>query len=107
MGRASNRKKERRAERLADEQNLRGLVCTSPELSMAPTAELLKAAVVYGDEVLLHSPTATMLASLAGIASLSNSDLLGFIGQVAPNLGSSGEALSDRVRGIDADFGKG
>ncbi|MDH4364331.1 MAG: hypothetical protein OEY70_09645, partial [Acidimicrobiia bacterium] len=86
MGKASNRKKQRRLEREADRNKFRIVVCASPDLSVLPALELLKSAVIYGDEVTLHQPTATLMAGLAEIDQLSPAQAVELMMAVAPNL---------------------
>src|SRR5258706_13347892 len=101
MGRASNRKKHRRAERDAEAGSFQVVVCTYPDMSLEPALELLKAAVVYGDKVLLHSPTAILLASVASISSLPAAELLDFVRQIAPSPGDQGATLEAQMQSLD------
>lgn len=105
MGRASNRKRERRVERTTDARKLRVAVCSYPDRSLGSAAELLKAAVVYADEVLLHSPTAILLASIAGLGNLSTSDMLAVLGQAAPALGEAGSSFTDQLHQLESSLG--
>lgn len=105
MGRASRRKEERRRERVADGQKFRIVVCTYADRSLDSSAELLKGAIVYGDEVLLHSPTAVLLASVASLANMAPGDLVGFLREVAPALGETGEGFTEQMRQLDQSFG--
>lgn len=105
MGRASNRKRERRVERTTDARKLRVVVCSYPDRSLGSAAELLKAAVVYADEVLLHSPTAILLASIAGLGNLSTSDMLAVLGQAAPALGEAGSSFTDQLHQLESALG--
>ena len=105
MGRASNRKRARRAERTTDARKLRIVVCSYPDRSLESAAELLKAAIVYGDEVLLHSPTAILLASVAALSNLSTGDLLSVLGQVAPALGDAGSGFANAMQPLESSRG--
>lgn len=105
MGRASHRKKERRAERQVEARKLRIVVCAYPSHSLEPAAELLKAAVIYGDEVVLHSPTAMLLASVAAMSGLSPGDLVGLLRQLAPALGTNGQDLAAGLSTLDTQVG--
>lgn len=105
MGRASNRKRERRVERTTDARKLRVVVCSYPDRSLASAAELLKAAIVYADEVLLHSPTAILLASIAGLGNLSPGDMLAVLGQAAPALGDAGSSFTDQLHQLESSLG--
>ncbi|HVF14199.1 MAG TPA: hypothetical protein VM942_06335, partial [Acidimicrobiales bacterium] len=105
MGRASNRKKERREERAIEARKLRIVVCSYPDKSLEPAAELLKAAIVYGDEVLLHSPTAILLASVATLSNLSPADLIPVMRGVAPSLGDAGTAFARQMDELDSTLG--
>lgn len=107
MGKASSRKKRRRDGRAADAGRLRVVVCTSPDTSLEPSLELLKAAVIYSDEVLLHSPTATLLLGLASLPSLSTSELLALVGDLAPAMGAKGERLAEQMASFDETMGPG
>lgn len=105
MGRASSRKRQRRAERLTEQQKLRVVVCAYPASSLRPTANLLKAATLYGDEVVLHHPIATMLASMASLSSASNAEFIAFVSAVAPNLGASGDAFARSISQLRSQHG--
>jgi hypothetical protein len=107
MGKASRRHEERRKEREVERQKLRVVVCSYPESSLAPSVELLKAAILYGDEVLLHSPTATLLASLASMPSLTTQQLLGTLTELTPHLGRRGEEVSSQLKALDSQHGDG
>lgn len=102
MGKASRRKRERQANRLLDAQKFRIVVCAYPDASLGPTAGLLKAATLYGDEVVLHHPTATMLASIAAIGSLDHGDFLKLIAQLAPHLSAQGEGFRSALARLEA-----
>ncbi len=106
MGRASRRKQHRRAERLTEQQKLRVVVCAYPAASLRPAANLLKAATLYGDEVVLHHPIATMLASMASLSSASNADFISFVSAVAPNLGASGDAFAASIAELRHQHGE-
>src|SRR5438094_530388 len=105
MGRASNRKRIRRAERAADSAKFRIVVCSYPDKSLLPAVELLKAGVVYGDEVLLHSPTALLLASVGALGSMETGDLVDFMRQVAPALGEVGAGMDKQMQALEGTFG--
>jgi hypothetical protein len=105
MGRASKRKKDQRAARAADARKFRIVVCTYADRSLEPAAELLKAAIIYGDEVLLHSPTALLFASVAGITDLSAGELVEFVRQVAPALGETGEGFTQQMHRLEESVG--
>jgi hypothetical protein len=105
MGRASNRKRERRVERTTDARKLRVVVCSYPDRSLASAAELLKAAIIYADEVLLHSPMAILLASIAGLGNLSPGDMLAVLGQAAPALGDAGSSFTDQLHQLESSLG--
>jgi len=107
MGRASNRKKVRRDGRATDGRKLRIVVCSYPDRSLASASELLKAAVVYADEVLLHSPTAILLASVAALGNLSPGDLFTVLGQVAPALGHAGSGFTEQMQQLESSLGTG
>ena len=47
---------------------VRIVVCAYPSKTIEPVIGLLKSAVLYGDEVVLHSPLASMLAAISAIA---------------------------------------
>lgn len=103
MGRASNRKKHKRDERAAEARMLRIVVCAYPDKSLLPVLELLKAANVYGDEVVLHHPTATMLASVAAMGHLEPAELVGVTRTLPLHSASRGRFVraghgEDRVR---------
>jgi len=68
MGRASNRKKQRRAQQLLDASALRIVVCWSPAAHLEPALDLLKAAVLYGDQVRLLSPTLSLITNAEALA---------------------------------------
>lgn len=106
MGRASNRKKHKRDERAADARMLRIVVCAYPDKSLLPVLELLKAATVYGDEVVLHHPTATMLASVAAMGQLEPADLVGVMRTLAPSLGEQGASLEQAMAKIESGHGE-
>jgi hypothetical protein len=105
MGRASKRKKDQRAARAADARMFRIVVCTYADKSLEPAAELLKAAIVYGDEVLLHSPTALLLASVANLTDLASGEFVKLMQQVAPALGETGEAFTQRMHRLEESVG--
>lgn len=105
MGRASNRKRARRAERTADSATFRIVVCSYPDSSLLPAVELLKAGVVYGDEVLLHSPTVLLLASVGALGSMNTGDLLAFMREVAPALGEVGAGVDTQMKTLEGTFG--
>lgn len=107
MGRASRRKRERQTERLADAHKFRVVVCAYPDSSLAPVAGLLKAATLYGDEVVLHHPTATMLASIASIGVLGEVDFVKAMAEIAPHLGPDGDGLARALTKLEADHGAG
>lgn len=107
MGRASLGKRERRANRLLDAQRFRIVVCAYPDTTLGPVAGLLKAATLYGDEVVLHHPTATMLASIAAIGSLGHGDLLNVMADLAPHLGAHGEDFRLALERLEAEHGPG
>lgn len=106
MGRASNRKRAKRAARAVDSSRFRIVVCTYPHDSLAPSTELLKAAVIYADEVLFHSPTALMLAAVAGVGQMSPSELVTFSRQAAPNLGENGQHLIASLAKLESTYGQ-
>lgn len=105
MGRASGRKRDRRAERAIDDRKFRIVVCSYPDKSLEPAVELLKAAIVYGDEVLLHSPTAILLASVATLGNCPPADLYSVMRGVAPSLGVAGEGFTKQMSGLEETFG--
>jgi len=107
MGKASRRERERRAERFLDARKFRIVVCAYPDPSLAPVAGLLKAATLYGDEVVLHHPTATMLASMAAIGSLGHAEFMSFLTSLAPHLGSQGEDLRGALARFEDEHGSG
>lgn len=106
MGRASNRKKEKRKERVAEARKLRIVVCAYPDKTLLPVVELLKAAAVYGDEVVLHHPTATMLASVAAVAELGSAEFVDVMRAFAPALGEKGASFEQAMTKLEADHGR-
>lgn len=107
MGRASRRKREQRETRLLDAQKFRIVVCAYPDTTLGPVAGLLKAATLYGDEVVLHHPTATMLASIAAIRSLGHGDFLNVVTDLAAHLGADGEDFRRSLERLEAAHGPG
>lgn len=107
MGQASRRKRERQAMRLVDAQKFRIVVCAYPDTSLGPIAGLLKAATLYGDEVVLHHPTATMLASIAAVGSLGHGDFVEVLEKLAPHLGTQGENFRNALSRLEAEHGSG
>lgn len=105
MGKASARKRERRLARLADASKLKIVVCAYPSKSLAPVTELLKAATMYGDEVLLHSPTSVLLAAVASFAALEPHELLATVRQLAPSIGESGRKLEESLTTLESQHG--
>jgi hypothetical protein len=79
VGKAANRKKARRLEAAVDAGKLRIVVCAYPANFLRPVVDLLKAAAIYGDEVLLHSPAAILLSSVASIRGMPATDMLAFV----------------------------
>jgi hypothetical protein len=65
----------------------------------------LKAAILYGDEVLLHSPTALLLAALADITKLPPDDFISFLREVAPALGETGTQFSQQIAHLESSLG--
>lgn len=106
MGRASNRKKHKRDERAAEAQMLRIVVCAYPDKSLLPVLDLLKAATIYGDEVVLHHPTATMLGSIAALGQLEPADLVSVMRTLAPSLGEQGASFEQAVAKLESDHGE-
>lgn len=105
MGKASSRKRALRVERLAEASRLKVVVCAYPSTSLEPVTGLLKAATIYGDEVLLHSPTAALLASVASLAAMDPSNLVGALRQFAPALGESGQKLEEQLVDLESQHG--
>lgn len=107
MGRASRRKRDKKADRPADAHKFRFMVCAYPDVSVAPVVDLLKAATLYGDEVVLHHSTATMLAAIASVGALDHADLVKTIADLAPYLGDRGGDLERAMVKLETDHGTG
>lgn len=85
-------------------QPFRIVVCASPAPTIEPILPLVKAALLYGDEVVLHSPLA---ATLAGIGAAVNGDQMGllrFVFDVGPALHPQ---IAEQVASLDRDNGPG
>lgn len=105
MGKASVRKKERRLARLVEASKLKIVVCAYPSKSLEPVTELLKAATMYGDEVLLHSPTSALLADVVSFAALEPQELLATVLQLAPSIGESCQRLEEQLTTLESEHG--
>lgn len=66
-----------------------------------------EAATVYGDEVVLPHPTATMLASVAAMGQLEPAELVGFMRTLAPSLGEPGASFEQAMAKIESDHDRG
>ncbi len=81
---ASSRRERKRANKAAG-RPVRIVVCTYPNASLESVMPLLRSSVLYGDEVVLHSPLASLLASVATVAHGSVQDIVELIVTVGPN----------------------
>lgn len=83
MGKASQKKKARRLQRERDEGQLRVALCTFPSRATTADEQLVKAAILYADEVVLYSPVASMLGQLAAVAHGTPQELVSFFASAA------------------------
>jgi hypothetical protein len=83
---------------------VRIVVCAYPSSTIEPVLGLVKSAILYGDEVVLHSPAATMLGSVVSLASSGPEALVELISQVGPSLDGN---LDAQLRRMDQDHGPG
>lgn len=83
MGKASQKKKARRLQRERDEGQLRVALCTFPSRATTADEQLVKAAILYADEVVLYSPVASMLGQLAAVVHGTPQELVSFFASAA------------------------
>jgi hypothetical protein len=74
---------------MANQLHITVVASPNVNVSLDTEAQLLKAALLYADEVTLYSPNLSILASVLGITQLSEDDRIAFIVQVAPHLRSN------------------
>jgi hypothetical protein len=68
MSKSSKAKRERRRRNKAEGRPFRIVVCSYPSRTFDSVEQLMKAAVLYGDQVTLHSPMAALIGSVAALA---------------------------------------
>ena len=68
MSKGSKEKRERRRRNKAEGRPFRIFVCSYPSRTFDSIEQLMKAAVLYGDHVTLHSPMAALIGSVAALA---------------------------------------
>ncbi len=78
------------------------VVCAYPDRTIDPVVPLLKAALLYGDEVVLHSPMASMLGAIAAVARNDHRTFMRFALEVGPTISAE---FSAQIAGIDAAHG--
>jgi hypothetical protein len=100
---ASKKRERQRLNRVAASP-FRILVCAYPDRTIVPVVPLLKAALLYGDEVVLHSPMASMLGALAAVAHNDQQTFMRFVFELGPSISND---LSEQLASLDAAHGPG
>ena len=100
---ASEKRQRQRLNRIAGSP-FRIVVCAYPDRSITPVLPLLKAALLYGDEVVLHSPLASLLG---GVSAFAHGDQRTFV-EVALELAPKASPdLQKALDDLDSRFGAG
>jgi hypothetical protein len=100
---ASKKRERQRLNRIAGSP-FRIVVCAYPDRSITPVLPLLKAALLYGDEVVLHSPLASMPGGVSAIAHGDQRTFFEVALELAPKASPD---LSKTLDDLDAKFGVG
>ncbi len=105
MSQSSKSKRERRRLNKALHAPLRVVVCHYPSTSLGSVAELLKAAVLYGDVVMLHSPIASMLDSIEQYSNAAPADFMDATLHLLHNVDLPGaEELRAKINSLDTQL---
>lgn len=100
---ASNKRERQRLNKIAGSP-FRIVVCAYPDRTITPVVPLLKGALLYGDEVVLHSPMASMLGAVAAIAHNDQQTFMRFALEVGPTIS---DEFREQLASLDAALGSG